>query len=364
MSNVLDYLKWRNDLTFSQDKFNVIDSLVLSRFVYLRWEQILEIESCTVFQAYQKYLSMDKSTMHILSNEDPILFDLVGNSNRFKDCIISDFINVIDEKNMIQFCAMCIHLTDKTHYVCFRGTDNTLIGWKEDLYMSFQPNVPAQRLALDYLKKIALKYRGKLRVGGHSKGGNLALYSSLFSPKYVQRRILQIDNFDGPGLSKENYENKKELDIYQRVNVYCPQNSMIGRMLFHDESKIDLIYSNGKGPWQHDLYTWQIINKQFKYVSNFDTSSEIIENSLKEFMEQVNPEQRKQCIDIIFDILESTNEDTFHEFASNWFKNSTQVVKYLSKIKPEDRKIVIDAAKMLMSIMFDEFKLTKLQKES
>ena len=364
MSNILDYLKWRNDLTFSQDAFNEIDSLILSRFVYLRWEQILDKETCTIEEAYQKFLTIDTSKIHMLADEDPALFERISSSNRFKDCVISDFINVLDEENMIQFCAMCIHLTDKTHYVVFRGTDNTLVGWKEDLYMSFQPDVPAQRLALDYLKKIAKKYRGKLRVGGHSKGGNLAMYSSLFLPKILQRKILQVDNFDGPGLSKENYELKKNLDIYQRIHVYCPQNSMIGRMLYHDESKIDLIYSTGKGPWQHDLYTWQIENKQFHDVSEFENTSEIIENTLKEFMEKVNPEQRKQCIDIIFEILESTNEDTFHEFASNWFKNSTQVVKYVSKIKPEDRKLVIDAAKMLMTIMFDEYKSTKIQKES
>lgn len=364
MSNILDYLKWRNDLTFSQDPFNEIDSLILSRFIYLRWEQILENKSCTISQAYQKFKSMDLSVMHILADEDPQLFELVANGNRFKDCLISDFVHILDEENMVQFCAMCIHLTDKTHYISYRGTDNTLIGWKEDLYMSFQPNVYAQRLALDYLKDISKKYRGKLRVGGHSKGGNLALYSSLFSPKYVQSRILQIDNFDGPGLSKENYEKKKDLNIYQNVHVYCPQNSLIGRMLYHDESKFKLIYSIGKGPYQHDLYTWEIMNKQFNYVNKFKTSSEIVENSLKEFMEQVNPEQRKQCIDIIFEILESTNEDTFHEFASNWFKNSTQVVKYVSKIKPDERKVVIDAAKMFMSIMFDEYKSTIVQKES
>lgn len=362
MSNILDYLKWRNDLTFSQDAFNEIDSLILSRFVYIRWEIILEDESCLISEAYQKFLSMDSSFMHMLADEDPTLFEYVGTSNRFKDCTISDFVHVLDEENMIQFCAMCVHLTDKTHYICFRGTDNTLVGWKEDLYMSFQPNVPAQRLALDYLKRMAKKYRGKLRVGGHSKGGNLALYSSLFVPKYIQRRIVSVDNFDGPGLSKENYELKKDLDIYQRIHVYCPQNSMIGRMLYHDESKIQLIYSNGKGPWQHDLYTWQIMNKYFHYVNEFETSSEIIENSLKEFMEKVTPEQRKQCIDIIFESLESTNEDTFHEFSLNWFKNSTQVVKYVSKIKPDERKAVMDALKMFMAIMFDEYKST-MQKE-
>lgn len=363
MSNILDYLKWRNDLTFSQDLFNVIDSLVLSRFVYIRWEEILKNESCLISEAYQKFLSMDTSSMHILADEDPTLFELVGNSNRFKDCTISDFVHVLDEENMIQFCAMCIHLSDKTHYVCFRGTDNTLVGWKEDLYMSFKPDVPAQRLALDYLKRIAKKYRGKLRLGGHSKGGNLALYSSLFAPKYIQRRIMSVDNFDGPGLSKENYELKKDLEIYQKIHVYCPQNSMIGRMLYHDETKIKLIYSNGKGPWQHDLYTWQILNKQFHYVNEFETSSEIIENSLKEFMEKVTPEQRKQCIDIIFESLESTNEDTFHEFSLKWFKNSTQVVKYVSKIQPDERKVVMDAIKMFMSIMFDEYKSTIVQKE-
>ena len=363
MSNILDYLKWRNDLTFSQDPFNEIDSLILSRFVYIRWEEILENESCLISEAYQKFLSMDTSTMHMLAKEDPTLFELIAKSNRFKDCKISDFVYVFDEENIVQFCAMCIHLPDKTHYISFRGTDNTLVGWKEDLYMSFQPNIHAHRFALDYLKTISRKYRGKLRIGGHSKGGNLAIYSSLFAPKYIQRKLIQIDNFDGPGLSKEDNEMKKDLDIYQKIHVYCPQNSIIGRMLYHDESKFSLIYSNAKGPLQHDLYTWEVINKQFSYVEAFEKSSEIVENSINEFLNLVTPEQRKQCIDVIFEILESTNENTFHEFKSNWFKNSTQVVKYVSKIKPDERKVVMDAAKMFMSIMFDEYKSTIVQKE-
>lgn len=34
MSNILDYIKWRGDLTIQNDPFNEIDSLILSRFSY------------------------------------------------------------------------------------------------------------------------------------------------------------------------------------------------------------------------------------------------------------------------------------------------------------------------------------------
>lgn len=359
MTNIFDYLKWRGDLTFDQDPFNKIDSLVLSRLVYLRWEYILSSEEkMTIKEAYDKFSLMNYDTIHMLADEDPELFKQAAASQRFKTCIVGDFINEINDENVIQFCAMTIHLPDGTHAIVFRGTDNTLIGWKEDLYMSVQPNVSSQKQAKLYLKAMAQKYRGKIRVIGHSKGGNLAIYSSVFSSKLIQRRILHVDNFDGPGLSLENFTNKRELNIYQRIHTYCPQNSIIGRMLYHENSQIQLLYSSGRGPWQHDLYKWSIIGKEFQMVSQFKKESEIIENTFKEFLEKVSPNQRKRCIDIIFEILESTNEDTFHDFSSNWFKNSKQVVKYISQIEPCNRKIVIETMKIILSIVFDEFKTT------
>ncbi|MGN1343869.1 MAG: Mbeg1-like protein [Traorella sp.] len=364
MSNIIDYLKWRGDLDFNVDPFNAIDSLVLSRLVYIRWEYILKKdETISIEEAYERFSKLDMSRIHNLADDDPYLFYWIAHSERFKRCLVSDFVNEINDYDDMQFCALTIHLNPSIHYVAYRGTDNTLIGWKEDFTMSFQPNVPAQKQALKYLREISKKYSGKLRVGGHSKGGNLAMFASLFSIKAVQKRILSIDNFDGPGLSLELYQRIMYSELYKKVKVYCPQKSIFGRMLYHDDQNRILILSCGKGVYQHDLYTWQVMNNQFIYTDKFDTESEVIDAALKEFLEKVPPKQRKQTIDIVFEVLESTDEDTFKDLTSNWLKNSSSLIKSVSAIEPENRKVVLDSAKTLLMLVFDELKSNLMNKE-
>lgn len=150
MSNILDYLKWRQDLSFESDYFNCVDSLVLSRAAYLRWELIFsKIDKCTISKAYEIFNEYDLSTIHILAEEDPELFKLLATSKRFKDCEVSNFVNEVDEVKETQFCGLMFHLSDGTNYIAFRGTDNTIVGWKEDLKMSFQDSVISQKKQFD-----------------------------------------------------------------------------------------------------------------------------------------------------------------------------------------------------------------------
>lgn len=357
MNNIIDYLQWRKDLTLDQDPFNEIDSLILSRAAYLRWEYIFEGEEQYTFQqAYQKLQSKGLDNEKLLADEDPQLFLLLSQSQRFQSCIISDFISEHQEEQELQFCALLFHLDDKTHYVAFRGTDNTLIGWKENLNMCFQDVVGAQRQALRYLRKAANEHKGRLRLGGHSKGGNLAVYSALFTLKSIQKRILSVDNFDGPGLSRKMYEKRKDHAIYQKVHSYYPQNSIVGRFLYQKEFDYTLIQSSKKGIYQHDLYSWQLLGKEFICAEAFDRQSEIIENAINDFLEKISPSQRRECVDVIFEVLSSTNEETFHDLSNNWLKNTSVMIKSISKVDSAERKVILDSIKAFLNAVFDELK--------
>ena len=360
MSNIIDYLQWRKDLTFAQDPFNAIDSLILSRAAYLRWEYIFEGEEQYTFQkAYRKYESDSLNDDKILADEDPQLFSLLAQSRRFQNCIISNFVCEHQEERSLQFCALIFHLEDHTHYIAFRGTDNTLIGWKENLNMCFQDVVGSQKAALRYIRDAANKHRGKLRLGGHSKGGNLAVYSALFTLKSIQKRILEVDNFDGPGLSKKMYEKRKNHEIYQKVRIYYPQNSIIGRFLYQKERDYILIQSNKKGIYQHDLYSWQLLGKDFICADDFDRQSEVIEGAMNDFLEKITPSQREECVNVIFEVLSSTNEETFHDLSNNWLKNTSVLIKAISKIDMENKKVVLDSLKAFMNAVFEELKEEK-----
>lgn len=357
MSNILDYLQWRGDLSLQAAPFNSVDSLILARAAYFRWELILDKrKELTICEAYEKFKNLDPSSYHNLAEEDPSLFELMATSERFKNGIVSDFINDVDEKKETQFCAVVFQLSDQTLYISFRGTDNTVVGWKEDLNMSFQDCVPSQHKAKRYINRIAKKYQHDLRIGGHSKGGNLAVYSSLYMAKKYLRRVIEIDNFDGPGLSSVVMNEKKQHPFFQIIKVFYPQNSVIGRLLFHEENNRHLIQSVYKGIYQHDLYSWQVMGKEFVSVNEFKKGSEIVDGAIKQFLLEVPAQQRKQCIDLIFDVISSTNADTFHELSTNLMMKAPMMIKSMTQVESVDRKMMMETLKILTDLIVDEMK--------
>ena len=201
MANINDYLKWRGDIKLSERKPNILDSMVLSRFSYLPlWEIDLK-ENETVEEVCKKIKVLEDHNF-IYNGDRDLSINLIK-SPRFNNMIVSDYLNHYDKKIEKQFSAVVIHLNDNYMYVSFCGTDKTLIGWKEDFNLSYMENVPAQLDALKYMTNIANKYPNKkIITGGHSKGGNLAIYSSIMNTKDIQDRIIKIHNFDGPGFSK------------------------------------------------------------------------------------------------------------------------------------------------------------------
>ena len=73
--------------------------------------------------------------------------------------------------------------------ISFRGTDDTIIGWKEDFNLSTGV-VPAQKGPYEYLQKISEHTDGMLRVGGHSKRWKpFAIYGSVMC-KSAHEKIL------------------------------------------------------------------------------------------------------------------------------------------------------------------------------
>ena len=176
MANIFDYIEWRGDLSLSQDKFNEIDNLILARFSYFPFDEIIkENEVITIKELSERFLKKDTSTIPILWEDDVNLFPAMGNSTRFGEMKVTKYVNKISVEQEKQFSAITILMPDDTIYVSYRGTDNTVVGWKEDLNMTFKGHIPSQIDAVNYLEEIAKEYPNKLRIGGHSKCGNLAV---------------------------------------------------------------------------------------------------------------------------------------------------------------------------------------------
>ncbi len=347
MPNIFDYLQWR-DLKLSQVKFNEIDNLILSRLAYFPLDNIINIDTkLSIKEAYEKYLSI-KSKGRILLEEDSQLFPVLANSIRFGEMQLVDYVNKIDIKQEEQFSAVTILMPDDTIYVSFRGTDNTIVGWKEDLNMSFQELIPAQTTAKKYLNKVAKKHDGPIRVGGHSKGGNLAIYASAFCNTDIQNRIIKVYNNDGPGFCDKIIDSEEYKKIISKVHTYIPQSSIIGRLLNHKE-ETTILESSQTGIMQHDLYTWQVLGDKF-IKAKLTNSSEIIDKTISDWLNNVSIEQRRLCIYILFEILNSTKAETLSEIKENKIDNMRAMIKTYKNVDEESREIITKALNELLKI--------------
>lgn len=349
MANIFDYMQWRDLEITKQVEFNEIDNLILSRLSYFPLDGLfIDNEKIQLNQIYKKYKERG-IVGHILQKEDLKLFPILASSIRFGNILLSDYINKIDSKLEKQFSAITIYLPDETMYVAFRGTDNTIIGWKEDFNMSFSDVVAAQEEAVKYLEIIAEKnpYE-KIRVGGHSKGGNLAVYAAAFCNKEVQDRIVAVYNNDGPGFHDKIVNSNHYKNILDRVCTYIPQTSIIGRLLDHKEKTV-ILKSTQTGIMQHDLYTWQVLGKYF-VRDELTNSSEFIDKTITNWLKEVDPTERKMFIDVLFEILNATQAKTLAQISDKWFISARTMVKKYQNMSPESKEIMNKALGQFLEI--------------
>lgn len=350
MSNIIDYIKWRGDLSFNQSEFNEIDNLILARFSYFCLDgAIKENEKITIKQAYENTEKIGIPEQKILQIEDKDLFPAMAKSKRFGKLYIIEYVNNVDEDEEKQFSAVTILLPDNTMYVAYRGTDNTLVGWKEDFNMCFSSNVPSQLAATQYLEKVSKLNKRKIRVGGHSKGGNLAIYAAVFANDSVKNRIINVYNNDGPGMSSDIIEKQEYKDMVNKIYTYVPQSSIIGRLLYHEE-KYKVIESTQTGIMQHDLYSWQLEGKKFTYLEELTKESKVADKVIIGWLNGISPERRQEFVDILYQILITTNAQTLKEFSNNWLKNASICLKAYTTSNEEDKKIISDTLVKLFGI--------------
>ena len=351
MSNVCDYIKWRGDLKLEQSEFNEIDNLILSRFSYLPFDKIIKKdETVTIKELNKRFQKEDINEMQILWKDDVKLFPLMGESKRFGEMLATKYINKIDVEQEKQFSAITVLMPDDTLYVSYRGTDDTIIGWKEDFNMSFKSHISSQIDAKEYLEMIAKEYPNKkIRVGGHSKGGNIAVYAATFVEKEIKNRITNVYNNDGPGFCEDVIESPEYQEMINKVHTYIPQSSVIGRLMNHKE-KYTVVKSTQKGIMQHDLYSWQLLGNKFITLKELTNSSEFIDKTIKEWLENIEPTKREQVIDVVFEILNTTEAQTVKDLKSNWFMNAKTILITYKNIDNDTKEMIWQTLNALFKI--------------
>ncbi len=341
MANIIDYVKWRGDLSLNESEFNEIDSLILNRFSYFPLDNIIkENEIISIKELSRRFEAEDKEKLKILWKDDAELFPIIGKSERFGKMQALEYVNKIDPETEKQFSAITVILPDNTIYVSFRGTDNTLIGWKEDFNMSFKSHIASQKAAKEYLENIAKQYPNKkIRIGGHSKGGNLAVYASIFANSKIQKNIINVYNNDGPGFNEDIVNTEEYKNIIEKVITYIPQDSIFGMLLNHEE-RYTVVQSTAKGVMEHDVYSWQVIGKKFVALKEVTNGSKIIDKTIKNWLKDLDLNTREQVIDIIFEVINSTEARTIADLKLSLMKNAKIILSSYSHIDPENKKMI------------------------
>ena len=351
MANINDYLKWRGDLSFKVSPFNEVDNLILSEIAYLNLDKIINNKSTTIKWVIEEYLKKyDKKA--ILSqfplSKNPIsFFENVKNSYRFGSLKISHYVNKISKKEEKQFSSIIIKLNFNTIYVAFKGTDNTLIGWKEDFNMSFMEKVPSQLEAVAYLNKNIHFYNRHIYIGGHSKGGNLAVFASVGCKKNIQKRLILIYNNDGPGFLEDFIALPKYNEILSKIVTTIPETSIIGMLLNHKE-EYKVVKSTALGIWQHDCLSWEVAKDHFITLKEVDETSNKIRKTITDWLQNINKKQREIFINTLFKILENNKIETVEHIAKLKLRKIPGLVREFAKIDEETKKVMMELLKELM----------------
>ena len=350
MTDLFDYLFWRGDLPMEQIPFNQVDGMILSRFAYVPFEYFAEplprrfvslremagpAEEDQALQTEQRWRLRDRELLGALAE-----------SRRFGDLTAGFFDSKLDEVLQTQFAAITVRLAEGLTAVIFRGTDNTVVGWKEDLDMSYRCPVPGQKMAEEYVRKVAERVKGRLILCGHSKGGNLAVYAGAFCGRDVQERIDAVYNYDGPGFYGDVLQTEGYRCIQDRIHTFVPQFSVVGMLLGHPEGHT-VVHSDESGLGQHDVYSWEVHGPAFVCLETVTGGSQFVAGTIREWTEDMSPEQFEQFVQVIYSVLTDTSFHTMREMRENWFDTARSFVRSVTDMDETARAAAMEALKML-----------------
>ncbi len=335
MANMIDYLAWRGDLDLSRSPWNEIDALLFSTICYLTFDGTDNPLGRTLEEADREGLI--QVIAHNAFAMRRQAFEAMARSPRFGSCRIHHFISLMDKDSEMQFSAACYDLPDGTLCVAFRGTDATVIGWQEDLNMCLLEPVAGQEAAVFYLEKVLQNDGRKVRLTGHSKGGNLAMYAAAHLAPEMQDRILEIDSFDSPGMAPDVFESEGYQRIAPRIRHFVPQTSIIG-LLMEYPRPYTVVRSVNAGIQQHEAMSWQICGPRFEELEAVDENAITIRDTLHEWLEKSNRDQRAAFLETAYRMVDSTKATTVGELMGEKMKNLRSMLTESREVDPETRK--------------------------
>ena len=315
MGNLFDYLSWRGDLSLNTVPITPVDALIFSALSYLDFAGIVPADfknPIPLHVAADAFLSLADVQERIRTKSDLQLLRAAADAPRLRNARLAFYRSKLIAEEETQFAAMSFFLEDGTVFLAFRGTDYSLVGWKEDFNMSFQDSVPAQREAAAYAAEVADSYPALLRLGGHSKGGNLAMYAAAKVRTGIQQRILEIYNLDGPGFTEAMMHDAGYLTIVPKIKTYIPQSSIIG-MLLEQQEDYRVIRSRQLGLLQHEPYSWEIQAGDFVYAEDISRGNRFAGKAIAGWIQDMAPEEREAFVEATYQLLSASGASSVGE---------------------------------------------------
>lgn len=357
MASLSDYLMWRGDITFEEVPLNVVDALLLSQLSYLNLQGIIgkteRRKECTLAQASKRFWSLHteeefRECLAIAVRSAGLLMREMAKTKRFADLLLRNYVNRNDVNTEEQFSALEIVLGKKESFISFGGTDDTLIGWKEDFNMCFLSPIPAQTDAKAYLEDVLFGSGRKVYVGGHSKGGNLAVYSAVKCKKILRRNILHVYNFDGPGFKKEFIESERYQEMKELIDTWVPESSVVGMLLEHEED-YQVVKSSQNGFMQHDATSWEVLGAGFIELPAVKQSSRRLAAGVKEWMSGLCPEELEVFGNHIYEVLTVTDAKTLGDLNKDRWKSMTAMLQSFSAMDKKTKEMLFALIKAMVA---------------
>lgn len=346
MMNLSDYINLKGNISFEESPFNEVDNLLFAELSYIDFEGIISpypsekmilLSSATgnLFKAKKK----EEIVLGLIIPREIIqICDDTSKSKRYENVRVSNYINKISKEAAYQFSAMCFHMPNDIIYIAFRGTDDTLIGWQEDLNMISTFPVPSQSMAVEYVNTISTIYKNsKIIIGGHSKGGNLAFYSAIFCNNDIKDRIINVYNNDGPGFFKEQIAIEKLNSVDNKLISILPKSSIIGLMFDNIAKNTIIIDTFYKGIRQHDALSWLIEDTAFVRYKSIDNKSIKFKKYVDKVLVKLTDEDRVTLTKNVYDFVMKLSYDTLLQFS----ENKSEFFKKLKLLPYKNKRVFI-----------------------
>ena len=365
MADFFDYLKWRGDLSFNTVPFNKIDALLLAQISYTLLDGVVSqsfYEKKPLAQVAKDFSDLPDCEERInigflINDRTTELMFKAAESDRFRNVEVCGFRSIYNEENVEQFAALTF-LIDGKPVIALRGTDDTIVGWKEDFNIAWLEQIPAQKDALDYFKDAASALEGDFILAGHSKGGNLVINTAVKCGAELQKRVKEVYNFDGPGFNPEFFKLKEYKAVEDRIHSFYPSFCVVG-MIFHHPKKFEIVQSDGFAFWQHDAMNWQIMGAEFINEGKFADESRLFNIAFNKWIDKLNLNQRKDFVETMFCILEASGAKTNNEIEKEALKSTARMVAAYAEMDKTKRKELKKILSMFKDVIADDIPIFK-----